>query len=142
MMQKKKIDVDIVDDILKATLEALPESEFVKSLLFQYHERGGLSKKQLQGLYFKAEKVKTVSDSKLTTLEAIIKKKPTRYKSALPEPAPPFVKDEAVGNMINTILAKYPQHKRVLFLKARYDNNEILAPADITELQKFVRMVK
>jgi len=142
MLQKKKVDVDVIDDILKATLEALPDSTFVKSLSQQYHERGGLSKKQLQGLYFKAEKVQAIPDHKLTTLEAIIKKKPTKYKSALPAPAPLFVKDESIGNTINAILAKYPQHKRVLYFKARYDNNETLSALDITELQKFSKLLK
>jgi hypothetical protein len=32
---------------------------------------------------------------------------------------------------------KYPQHKRVLFLKTKYDNNEVLTPADITDLKRF-----
>ncbi|MFT3702797.1 MAG: hypothetical protein QM802_10520 [Agriterribacter sp.] len=142
MIQRKKIDVDIVSDLLKATLEALPDSVFVKSLLLQYQERGSLSKKQLQGLYFKAQKVRSISESKLTTLEAIIKKKPTRYKSAPPAPTPLFVKDENIGKIINDILAKYPQHKRVLFFKAKYDNNETLSAPDITELQKFARLLK
>ena len=58
-MQRLKQDVDIVLDILKAVLEAQPLSSFTQSLLFQYQERGGLSKKQLEGLYSKATKVKT-----------------------------------------------------------------------------------
>ncbi len=44
MLQKKKIDVDVVLDILKAVAEARPDSVFIKSLLLQYQERGGLSK--------------------------------------------------------------------------------------------------
>jgi hypothetical protein len=71
-MQRLKPDVDIVLDILKAVLEAQPLSSFTQSLLHQYQERGGLSKKQLQGLYGKAEKVKSIPAGKLATLEAII----------------------------------------------------------------------
>ena len=52
-------DVDIVLDILKAVVEAQPLSSFAKSIHDQYIERGGLSKKQLEGLYNKALKVKT-----------------------------------------------------------------------------------
>jgi hypothetical protein len=48
-MQRLKPDVDIVLDILKAVLEAQPLSSFTQSLLHQYVERGGLSKKQLEG---------------------------------------------------------------------------------------------
>ena len=85
-MFKKKPDVDVIMDVLKETLSAYPASVFVQSLLHQYQERGGLSKKQLEGLHSKASKVKTIVPGKLATLEAIILKKPTRYKS--PEPAP------------------------------------------------------
>jgi hypothetical protein len=44
--------------------------------------------------------------------------------------------------LIETILAKYPQHKRVLFLKAKYDNNELLSSIEISELKKFKQLIK
>lgn len=140
-MQRKKPEVDVIMDILKATGMAYPESEFIKSLTFQYQERGGLSKKQLQGLYGKASKVKTIPQQKLATLEAVILKKPMKYKSDLPENTPLYTKDETAGTLIVSILAKYPQHKRVLFLKAKYDNNETITPAEITELEKFNKLL-
>jgi hypothetical protein len=142
MIQKKKIDVDVIKDVLEAMLAARPDSTFVKSLAHQYEERGGLSKKQLEGLYQKALKVDSISDGKLATLEAVIMKKPTRYKSAPPAPTPLYQKDEYVGQMIETILAKYPQHKRVLFFQVKYNNNETLTPPEITELEKFNRLLK
>jgi hypothetical protein len=120
-----------------ATLEAYPASGFVQSLLNQYHERGGLSKKQLEGLYHKAAKVSNLPVNKLATLEAEILKKPTRYKSSLPPTTPLYTKDKEVGGLITTILEKYPQHKRVLFFKVKYENNETLSPSEITELKKF-----
>ena len=82
-MQRLKPDVDIVLDILKAVLEAQPLSSFTQSLLHQYQERGGLSKKQLEGLYNKATKVKSIPPGKLATLEAIILRKHSNIKSAL-----------------------------------------------------------
>ncbi|PVD53427.1 hypothetical protein DC498_04980 [Terrimonas sp.] len=141
-MQRKKPDVDIVNDILKAVLNARPDSTFIKSLAFQYEERGSLSKKQLEGLFHKASRVDTIPESKLTTLEAIIKKKPTRFKSAPPKPTPLYTKDEAAGKMIDAILAKYPQHKMVLFLKAKYDNNEMLNASEMADLQRFGKLLK
>ena len=141
-MNRIKPDVDIVMDILKAVVEAQPGSTFAQSLLHQYQERGGLSKKQLQGLFNKAEKVKTIPTSKMATLEAIILKKPNRYKSALPVAVSPDKKDETVGHMIDAILAKYPEHKRVLFFKSKYDNNEVLAASEMTELQRFSKLLK
>ena len=130
-------------DVLDALLQAQPESTFVQSLSLQYEERGGLSKKQLEGLHKKAMKVKSIPVNWLATLEAVILKKPTRYKSQPPAPKPFYEeKNSAHGDMINAILAKYPEHKRVLFFKLKYENNEALSPLEISELEKFYKMVK
>jgi len=141
-MQRLKPDVDIVLDILKAVLEAQPLSSFTQSLLYQYQERGGLSKKQLEGLYSKATKVKTIPPGKMATLEAIILRKHSKQKSELPATAPLYEKDEETGNIIENILVKYPQHKRVLFFKLKYDNNEIFSASEKTELQKFNKLLQ
>jgi hypothetical protein len=141
-MNRIKPDVDVIKDVLKAVLEARPDSTFVQSLLHQYEERGGLSKKQLQGLYDKASKIKTIPPNKMATLEAVILKKPMKYKSALPGPEPLFKKNEEAGQLLKAILTKYPEHKRVLFLKSKYDNNETLSATEIAELQKFSKMLK
>src|SRR5689334_16691315 len=135
-------EVDIVRDILEQTEIAFPESTFIKSLHQQYLNRGGLSKKQLEGLYQKAQKVKTISTGKISTLEAIILKKPTRYKSEKPEPTPLYQKDESIESKITAILEKYPQHKRVLFLKTKFDNNEVLTSAEIADIEKFYKLLK
>jgi hypothetical protein len=135
-------DVDVIRDVLEQTEIAFPASTFVKSIHQQYLNRGGLSKKQLEGLYQIAQKVNTISPGKLSTLEAIILKKPTRYKSEKPAPAPLYKKNEVQGKMIEGILEKYPQHKRVLFLKVKYDNNEILNSTEIGELERFYKLLK
>ncbi len=140
-MQRKNPEVDVINDVLLLTLQAYPESVFVKSLSHQYMERGGLSKKQLEGLYAKAKKVTAIPANKLATLEAVILKKPTRYKSALPPNAPLYTKDERTGQLISDILEKFPQHKRVLFLQIKYNNNELLPPAEVAELEKFHKLL-
>lgn len=141
-MQRLKPDVDIILDILKAVTSAQPHSGFAQSLLQQYQERGGLSKKQLEGLYGKALKVDTIPVNKLATLEAIILRKHEKQKSDLPAATPLYVKDEETGRIIAALLAKYPAHKRVLFLKSKYDNNEILTSAETTDLQKFNKLLR
>lgn len=73
-MQKKVTEIDIINDLLEECIMAYPISSFIISLYKQYRERGSLSKKQLQGLYSKAAKVKDMPQNKLATLEAIIKK--------------------------------------------------------------------
>ncbi|MEP6596364.1 MAG: hypothetical protein ABJA71_10485 [Ginsengibacter sp.] len=141
-MSKIKSEVDIVNDLLEECILAYPVSSFIISLYKQYQQRGSLSKKQLQGLYGKAAEIEDISPGKIATLEALIKKMPTRYKSDLPAPKPMFEKDESAGYIIEEILAKYPQHKRVLFLKLKYDNNELLSSAEISEIKKFKQLLK
>ena len=140
-MYRKKPDVDIIKDLLALVLEASPSSEFIRSLTIQYEERGGLSKKQLEGLFKKASKISAIPPAKLATLEAMILKRPNRYKSVLPENKPLYEKDTRIGELIVSILDKYPQHKRVLFFRAKYDNNEILSPAELTELERFNKLL-
>ncbi|MEI9945289.1 MAG: hypothetical protein WDN26_13875 [Chitinophagaceae bacterium] len=45
------------------------------------------------------------------------------------------------GSVINSILEKYPQHKRILFFKTKYENNEPLSATEITELEKFAKIL-
>jgi hypothetical protein len=129
--------INVLLDILKQMVSTHPSSGFVNSLYEQYCNRGGLSKKQLEGLYAKAVKSGSVPQNKLATLEAIIKKKPTRERAAASIKNIEPVKDEITGRLLAGILERYPQHKRVLFLKMKYDNNEKLSPIEIGEVQKF-----
>jgi hypothetical protein len=134
-------EINVLLDILKEMVKAHPGSVFVNSLYQQYCNRGGLSKKQLEGLHSKALKTSGISPGKLATLEAIIKKRPTRERAAATITAPLPVKDESVGKMITGILAKYPQHKRVLFMQSKYENNENITAAEISELEKFGKLL-
>jgi hypothetical protein len=140
-MQSNRPKLDIINMLLEDCIMAYPVSSFVISIYQQYQQRGWLSKKQLQGLYGKASKINGVLPGRLAALETIIKQMPTRDRSELPETIPMFEKDEAAGNLMVEILAKYPAHKRVLFLKAKYDNNEIISPAEVAELNKFKKLL-
>ena len=122
-------------------VKAHPSSVFINSLYQQYCNRGGLSKKQLEGLHSKAAKTAAIPQNKLATLEAIIKKRPTRERAAATIQVVAPTKDIATGQMLQAILAKYPQHKRVLFLQSKYDNNELLSPAETAEVQKFNKLL-
>ena len=139
-MDKKK--VDIVNEVLEDCIMAYPVSSFIISLYKQYNQRGSLSKKQLQGLYGKASNAPNISPAKLATLEAVINKMPTRYKSETPPPKPLYEKEEGYGQLIEAILAKYPQHKRVLFLKMKYGHNEPLSSQDVADLKRFAQLLK
>jgi len=133
--------MEILLDILKQMGQPQPKSVFLKSLHQQYCNRGGLSKKQMEGLYSKALKNPAINQSRLATLEAIIKKKPTRERAAATIKAETLVKDEASGKLIEAILAKYPQHKRVLFLRSKYDQHIPLSGVEVDELKKFGKLL-
>ena len=137
----KKKEIDIVNEVLEKCIMAYPVSSFVISLYKQYMQRGSLSKKQLTGLYSKASKIENIQTNKLATLEAIIKKMPTRSKSDLPDNKPMFEKDQSAGEIILKILGKYPHHKRVLFLQSKYENNDLLSALEIDELKKFEKLL-
>lgn len=141
-MKAPRPRIDIINEILEACILAFPVSSFVISLYQRYQNMGSLSKKQLIGLHDKASRIKELPPGKLATLEAIIKRMPTRYKSEKPAPSPLFEKASETGKMINDILSKSPGHKRVLFLKAKYDNNEPLSIADMDDLKRFSKMVR
>lgn len=132
--------VDVVLMVLQAALAAQPTSTLLSSFLRQYHERGGLSKKQLEGLHSKAKKIEGISAAHLATLEAIILKKPTRYKTEVGASItqPPEDLDRPI---IAKILTAYPEHKRVLFFKGKTDNREALSTPERDELKKFAKLL-
>ena len=140
-MQRIKPEVDVIRDLLEAVLTVQPASSFTQSLLHQYNERGGLSKKQLQGLFQKATRIPAIPPGKLATLEAIILKKPTRFKSVIPRSVAEEPRDNAPALVFETILALYPNHKRVLFLKSRYEHGG-LTPTEAAELARFEKLVR
>ena len=134
-------DIDIIADLLKAVLKVRPEDGFCSSLLQQYQQRGGLSKKQLEGLLGKATKFTETTPGKLATLEAIIKKKHSNHRSEASEPAAPPINDDESLQLIAQILEKYPGHKRVLLFKMKVDKQELLIASEKEELQKFARVL-
>lgn len=144
-MQKKRSEVDVIGKILDACYEARPDALFFMSLMHQYEERGSLSKKQLEGLHQKAVKIGTLPENWMATLEATILKMPTRYKAAANEITIQRTDNSAeileLQHTMQAILDKYPEHKRILFLKARLENNRELLPAEKTELEKFRKLL-
>jgi hypothetical protein len=141
MLHRINPDIDIIADLLKTVIKARPEDSFCISLLQQYQERGGLSKKQLEGLLGKATKFTDAPPGKLATLQAIILKKHTNYRSAPTPIAVAEEKDEESLGLIKRILEKYPAHKRVLFFKMKTDKNDLLNMAEKAELQKFAKLL-
>lgn len=139
-MSSNRQPLDIINMLLEDCIMAYPISSFIISIYKQYQQRGWLTKKQLQGLYDKSSRIEGLPPGRLAALEALIKKMPTRQKSELPENKPMFVKDENAERMINEILQKYPQHKRVLFLQAKHEGQSLLS-SETDELKRFHKLL-
>lgn len=133
--------VNILLDILTKMKEVHPSSVFINSLHQQYCNRGGLSKKQLEGLLDKAQRTPEIPTAKIATLEAIILKKPTRERAKPSISAAPPPKDETLGLLLQEILEKYPQHKRVLFIHSKYSKNEAITSLEAEEVKKFHKLL-
>lgn len=133
--------LDITLQILETLKEAKPDSVFISSLHHQYCNRGGLSKKQLEGLYAKAQQSGIITTAKLATLEAIIKKKPNRYKSEKITKAPEPEKVNDIEPILEDILKKFPQHKMALFLQSKCIHREVLSDAEIAEVKRLAKIL-
>ncbi len=140
-MHRINPDIDIVSDLLNAVLKARPTDEFCRSLLQQYQERGGLSKKQLEGLLGKASKFTDAPPGKLATLEAIILKKHTNHRSTIAAPLQQEAADEQTPALIAAILEKYPAHKRVLYFQMKANKKETFTVQEKEELGKFAKIL-
>ena len=134
-------DIDIVAQIIEAVLVAKPDDAFCKSIQLQYMERGNLSKKQLEGLQGKALRITGINPGKLATLEAIIKKKHITHRSEVTIVHKPIEADEEAEKMLQEILEKFPQHKRVLFFKSNFEKSPVLILSEKEELKKFYKIL-
>ena len=140
-MEIKKGKIDFVEKILNACYKSNKYDLFVMSLMHQYEERGFLTKGQLQGLYFKAEKVKDLPSGLLATLQITLSKLPTREKKDTPTLINEVKKDEETLEKINEILAKYPQHKAVLGLQNNFNKFDKLNSTEKLELNKIYNLL-
>jgi len=133
--------VDVTLSILEILLKEKPDNVFINSLHQQYCNRGGLSKKQLEGLLGKAQQSKNISTAKIATLEAIIKKKPTRYKSDKIITLAETQVNKEIENALHQILEKYPQHKTALLLQSKISKREALSKAEEDEIQRLSKLL-
>lgn len=138
----KKKKIDIIDKLLEACYQHNKDALFVMSLMHQYEERGSLSKKQLEGLLLKAKKAKDIPAGLIAGVEAIVLKMPTRDKTPVEEVRNKEQETgDKSGELIQELLQKYPQHKRVLFLKAQLEQRKILAVTEQQEVEKFYQLL-
>lgn len=134
-------NIDVVSDLLKAVLAAKPDDSFCASLMEQYKLRGGLSKKQLEGLLGKATKFTDVVPGKLATLEAIIKKKKIVDRSLATTKKEDIPVDETPLLQMNEILAKNDKHLRILFLKSKWEKEGQITKAEADDIKRLHKIL-
>lgn len=138
----KKKKIDVIDKLLEACYQHNKDALFVMSLMHQYEERGSLSKKQLEGLLLKAKKAQDIPAGLIAGVEAIVLKMPTRDKTPVEETKNREQESgEKWNELIKQILEKYPQHKRLLFLKAQLDQRKNLSAVEQKEIEKFYQLL-
>jgi hypothetical protein len=140
-MKNNTPNLDFVEKILNACYNLNKDDLFVMSLMHQFEDRGFLTKGQLQGLFYKAEKVDDLPSGLLATLQATITKLPTKEKKDTPIVLNETKKDEETANMLNEILAKYPQHKAVIGLQNNFNKYDKLTSTEKLELNKIYKLV-
>lgn len=140
-MYRKKPDVDVLNDVILLAIDHYPDNAFLKGLYRQYHDLGGLSRRQMEGLLGKAEKVPAITAAQKATLEAEIRKKPQRFRSEAPAHSPIYEKDASAEKLILEILEKYPEHRMVKILGQKIDKMDPLTPVERQELERFHRLL-
>lgn len=144
MLPKNK-RIDVIDKLLALFYAHNKDALFIMSLMHQYEERGSLSKKQLQGLLLKAQKIKEIPAHQIAAVEAIVLKMPNRDKTPLQKTTPANKGAEAqiIAALAQTeqILAVYSSHKQVLLLRSKLMSNQPLTPQEQTDLTKFVKIL-
>jgi hypothetical protein len=144
MLSKNK-KIDVIDKLLSLCYAHNKDALFIMSLMHQYEERGSLSKKQLQGLLLKAQKIKEIPAHQIAAVEAIVLKMPTRDKTPVQKTTPAINEAQAqiAAALAQTeqILEVYPSHKQVLLLKSKLMSHQSLTPQEQAELTKFVKIL-
>ena len=144
MLSKNK-KIDVIDKLLSLCYAHNKDALFIMSLMHQYEERGSLSKKQLEGLLLKAQKIKEIPAHQIAAVEAIVLKMPTRDKTPVQKTT--LAINEAQAQIskalaqTDQILALYPTHKQVLLLKSKLSSHQPLTPQEQADLTKFVKIL-
>lgn len=141
-LPRKKKKIDVIDKLLEACYQHNKDALFIMSLMHQYEERGSLSRKQLEGLLLKAKKVKDIPVGWTAAVEAIVLKMPVRDKTPVEDTRNKKQEPREKWNeLMEQLLEKYPQHKRVLFLKAQWEQRKLLSAPEQQEIEKFYQLL-
>ena len=137
-------DYDFLNGVFEWVFYNLPpraDNTFTRNMYEFYKTRGGLSKKQLEALLRIINSIPATPPFSTATLEAIIKKKASKSKSALPPITPLYKEDADTRDKLTHILEISPAHKGALLYMNKLNLHQLLTQADKDAINKFYQLI-
>ena len=137
-------DYDFLNGVFEWVFYNLPpraDNSFTRNMYEFYKTRGGLSKKQLEALLRIINGIDATPPFSTATLEAIIKKKASKSKSALPPVTPMYKEETDTKEKLEHILSISPAHKGALLYMNKLTLHQPLTQADKDAINKFFLLV-
>lgn len=142
---KKSSDYDFFQGVFEWIFYNLPahaDNTFTRNIYEFYKTRGGLSIKQMQALLKTIEYIKIKPPFNPATIEAIIKKKVVKTKSAPPPPAPLYEEDTGSKEKLGKILSIAPAHKTALLYSNKLKLHQPLTSSEKENIEKFLKILE
>lgn len=141
---KKPADYDFLHSVFEWVFYNLPahaDNTFIRNMFEFYKSHGGLSIKQLKALLNTIDYIKVPPPFNPATIEAIIKKKAVKTKSAPPPPTPLYTEDHDSLQKLNQILQLAPSHKAAILYRNKVELHQSLSPAEKDSIDKFLQLL-
>jgi hypothetical protein len=142
--KNKSSDYDFFRGVFEWIFYNLPpqaDNTFIRNMYDFYKTRGGLSIKQMQALLNTIEYIKVKPPFNPATIEAIIKKKVVKTKTAPPPPTPLYNEDDDSKEKLEKILAIAPAHKAALLYKNKVSLHQPLTTIEKDNINKFLTLL-
>jgi len=142
--KNKSPDYDFFQGVFEWIFYNLPahaDNTFIRNMYEFYKTRGGLSIKQMQALLNTIDYIKKVPPFNPATIEAIIKKKAVKTKSAPPAPKPLYDEDSVSTAKLEKILKIAPAHKTALLYMNKIKLHQPLSTAEKDNIEKFLALL-
>ncbi|MBS1610533.1 MAG: hypothetical protein JSS70_17590 [Bacteroidetes bacterium] len=142
---KKPSDYDFFQGVFEWIFYNLPpkaDNTFIRNMFEFYKTRGGLSIKQMQALLKTIDYIKIKPPFNPATIEAIIKKKAVKTKSAPPAPTPLYEEDIDSKKKLEKILSIAPAHKTALLYNNKLNLHQTLTASEKEDIDKFLKLLQ
>jgi hypothetical protein len=143
--KNKSSDYDFFQGVFEWIFYNLPahaDNTFIRNMYDFYKTRGGLSIKQMKALLNTIEYINKVPPFNPATIEAIIKKKAVKTKSApLPPVKPLYDEDATSKEKLEKILTIAPAHKAALLYLNKITLHQPLTSAEKDNIEKFLALL-